>query len=261
MFNSELLKYYPVEHLIQLPKGNPTRREIEKMAQLEPRLVVADRVETIVPAERSKEAPEPNLDVEWGRQADIRVARGFHVAAGFPDTNEGRQAFLNSLPRFEPQPKGYEGRLDAPRLVIGEIIPWEVQAELAGISISDYLRERIAKTVPVNERSRAPKGSYTGWFNRWGLRFENKIAPDDARKKLQKDEVGGNPFEAIADYLADPALNASGRFWDVIGYSVESGGVPYLYRWDDGPRFGAGLGDDADDDFRPLVRGSKIVTR
>ncbi len=201
------------------------------------------------------------LDAEWQRQAGIRVARGFHVAAGFPDTDEGKKVFLDSLAKFEPQPEGYKGRFDAPRLVIGEIIPWDKQAELAGILISDYQRQRIAQTLPIDERSRAPKGSYTGWFNNWGQRFKKAIAPDDAIKELKEDEVGGSPFEAIADYLADPSLNASGQFWDVIGYRVGSAYVPCLGRWGGRPGFYADLGDDARGHFRPLVRGSKIVTR
>lgn len=253
MANQELLRFYPVEHLAQLPKNNPIRKGIEKMAVVEPTPARPHQVE-------SKASAELDLNAEWQRQADIRVERGFHVAAGFPDTDEGKKAFLDSLPRFEPQPEEYKGRFDSPRLVIGKIIPWEKQAELAGISISDYQRQRIAETVPYDERSRVPHGPFTGWVNKWGQRFKDKIAPDDARNQLQEDEIGGSPYEAISDCLADSGLNASGGFWDVIGYNVGSDHVPYLGRWRGGPRFRAGWGDHAHGRFRPLVRGSKIVT-
>src|SRR3989338_906364 len=90
-------------------------------------------------------AVELDLDAEWQRQAQNYLSLGFHKEAGFEETAEGKQAFLDSLPKFEPQPEEYRGKFDMPLLVIKKI-PWERQAELAGISISDYLQSMLDKT-------------------------------------------------------------------------------------------------------------------
>lgn len=205
----------------------------------------------------AKEVPVPkelNLEDEWQRQSQRFVGLGYHEELGLTE-----EAYLASLPKFEPQPEDYRGRFDVP-LLVETRNPWEKQAQIAGINVSDYLRSMVNETRPWNDGSRAPDAAYTGWFNNWGQRFIDKIAPFDARKQLKQDECGGGPFEGIAMQVAHPELNRSDKCFDLIGYSVGSDGVPDLGRWDDGPELDADWGGSAGGDFRPLVRGSKIVT-
>lgn len=199
-------------------------------------------------------APELNLEAEWQRQANRYVELGYHRKLGLTE-----EAYLASLPKFEPQPEDYRGKFDV-TLLVETRIPWERQAQLAVISAFDYLRERINQTRPWDGRSKTPETPYTGWFNGWGQRFPDKITPFDARKQLTQDEIGAGPFEGIALQITHPELTRSGKYFDLIGYQVESGRVPCLHRWHGRPRLGAGWGGDAHVDFRPLVRGSKIVT-
>lgn len=205
---------------------------------------------------------ELGLNAEWQRQSQNFLDLGFHIEAGFPDTAEGKQAFLDCLPKFEPQPQEYKGRFDIPLIVIGKKIPWERQAQRAVISISDYLRERIAQTVEWEDnQSKTPDViAYAGWFNSWGQRFTEKISPFDARGHLKQDEVGGGLNEGIAMQVHYPEFARDNKYFDLIGYNVGSGYVPYLRDWYGRPRLGARWSDDADSSFRPLVRGSKIVT-
>ena len=206
---------------------------------------------------RTKEAPvlaELYLQAEWQRQSQRFVRLGYHIDLGLTE-----EAYLASLPKFEPQPEEYKGRFDVP-LLVETRSPWEKQAQNASINVSDYLRSMVNETRPWNDGSRAPDSAYTGWFNNWGQRFIEKIAPFDARKQLKKDELGGGPFEGIAIQIAHPEIARSGKYFDLIGYNVESDGVPYLRHWVGGPRLDADWGDVAAGSFRPLVRGSKIVT-
>jgi len=140
-------------------------------------------------------------------------------------------------------------------------IPWPKQAELADVLISDYLRERIAQTKPFDRRSRTPKVAYAGWFNEWGKRFPNPIRPTDAREQLAKDEVGTGPFEGIDQQVHHPEVVKSGKYFDLIGYSVGPGRVPDLNDWRVRPWLLADLSDGARPRWRPLVRGSEIRTK
>lgn len=205
-------------------------------------------------------AIELDLAVEWQRQSQKFLELGFHKEIGYPDTDEGRQAYLDSLPKFEVQPKEYRGRFDLP-LLVETRIPWTKQAQLAGISISDYLQERVNQTRPWSDGSQTPGTPYSGWFTNWGQRFTAKITPFDARKQLKQDECGAGLFEGITMGMVHPEFTRSGQYFDLIGCSVESDYVVDLLRWYGGPMLFAGLGDGADADGRPLVRGSKIVTR
>lgn len=204
-------------------------------------------------------AAELNLDNEWQRQSQNFLELGFHVETGFEDTGEGKQAYLDSLPKFEPQPENYRNRFNVPLLVETKI-PWEKQAQFAGIVISDYLVSRMNEIKPHDDRSKTPDTPYTGWFNRWGERFTRRITPTDARKELTLDEIGGGPYEGVAMQVAHPEITRSGKYFDLIGYDVGSGSIPCLDRWGGVPGLGAGGSGSADGFFRPLVRGSKIVT-
>ena len=148
-----------------------------------------------------------------------------------------------------------------PLLVI-KGISWERQAELAGIGISDYLQSMLDKT---HEREDNPSKTpdvfaYCGWFNSWGQRFKEAISPFAARKQLAPDGSGGGPHEGIAVQVNHPEFNRNGKYFGLIGYEVGLGYVPDLGRWVGRPGLGAYSDDYAYPRFRPLVRGSKIVT-
>src|SRR3989344_5168947 len=171
------------------------------------------------PARKSSKAEnrkpiELNLDAEWQRQTSRFLELGYHSELGLTEA-----AYLESLPRFKRQPKEYRGRFDAPMLV--EVrIPWEKQAQLSGIDVSEYLVARIDQTNPYNERSVTPEVPYAGWFNEWGQEFPDKIKPFDARNQIAADAVGGSPFQGVAQQVHHPEVTEGGKYFDLIGYNV-----------------------------------------
>ena len=206
---------------------------------------------------RTKETPAPtelNLETEWQRQAFNYVEHGYHTELGLTE-----EAYLASLPKFEPQPEEYRGKFDVP-LLVETRIPWPRQAELAGIAISDYLRLKLNETRQwEGSRSKTPDVAYTGWFNNWGQRFTEKISPFDARNQLASDECEGSPFDGIAQRVHHPEVTRSGKYFDLISHNVGPGHVPCLGAWFGGLGLYAYWGGNAYPGFRPLVRGSKIV--
>lgn len=202
------------------------------------------------------ELDQRSLEIEWRDQAQRFIQLGFHNELGLSEAE-----YLDSLPKFEPQPEEYRGRFDV-YLLVETRIPWERQAELAGIVVSEYLRSRIKEIREwEGNNSKTPNVPYTGWFNNWGQRFASQIRPFDARDQLAQDECGGGLFEGVAQQVHHPKVTLSGKYFDLIGYSVESDDVPALHRWHGRPEFLARWGDLAYPHFRPLVRGSKVVTR
>ena len=199
------------------------------------------------------------LDAESQRQGQNFLRHGFH-REGYDDTDQGRQAYLDSLPAFSPQPEKYRGKFDK-LFLVEKRIPWEKQAQLADILISDFLRSRFNETRPwEGNRAQAPDKPYAGWFNEWGQRFPDKIRPIDARSQLGTNEVGGDPFEGVALEVHFPEETANGKYRDLIGYQVGPDRVPSLRRWDGGPGLDAYWDGRAGGRFRPLVRGSQIRT-
>lgn len=196
------------------------------------------------------------LQAEWERQVNNFLDREFNKHRNI---RQSRGKYKDSMPQFESQPEEYRGRLDRPGLVEGRI-PWEEKAPLADVLISDYLRARIGETRPFNSQSKTLDVPYFGWFNYWGQVFPGEIAPFEARKKLGQDLIGAGPSEGIDEEVHYPEVTRSGKGFDLIGYDVESGYVPYLVHWDGAPWLDAHWGDFAVGSFRPLVRGSKIVT-
>lgn len=198
------------------------------------------------------------LQAELERQINDFLDREYRK---HPTISQSRDKYKDSILRLqlEPQPEEYRGRLGRLGLIEGRI-PWYEKATRAGVEISDYLRTNIGETRPFNTQSKSPDVLYVGWFNDWSQVFAEKIAPVDARKRLAEDLLGAGPSEGIDQYVHFPKDNLDGKYFDLIGYHVGSGHVAYLYRWDDRPRFNAYWGGSAKSYFRPLVRGSKIVT-
>jgi hypothetical protein len=228
-------------------------------------IVPADRGPTLgarTTAAVSDAVRDAETQVVWDR-----IATRF-VAAGFPDALAmSRERYLQSLPRPFPQPPAYRGRLDQ-ALLVETRLPWTTQVELLGMAMSFDGRDN--PYWPVGERSAAPAKAYVGWFGRWGVRFPDPIAPDDARAQLRTDEVGANPYDLIAMAIAEPQLLVDGRFFDAIGYLARPLAVagydldetlvrtPGMYHWRGKAEIGANMHPVAFATFRPLVRGDRI---
>ena len=248
------LQSYTVEKLIRLSPTHPDRVAIEEMAQ-------AVGSNLILPIERLPLVLKPTtaeLDLYelWLEQTQRYIDLGFHTELSLT-----KKEYLDSLPEFGPQPEEYIGRLDVP-LLVEPRIPWERQAELAGIDVTEYLRSRIEETGGwEGNHSKTPDVPYTDWFNSWGQRFTKPIRPFDARAQLAPDESGAGLFEGIALQVHHPEITSSGKYFDLIGDSAGSGRVPFLRHWDGRPRLDAYWGGRARPSFRPLVRGTKIVTK
>ncbi|MEX2007597.1 MAG: hypothetical protein WD992_02375 [Candidatus Levyibacteriota bacterium] len=197
------------------------------------------------------------LDAELQRQGQDYVHAKYHIAAGFADTDEGKAEFLSKLPPFTEISKKEQAVTGRPLLVVVAGLSWEKQAELAGVSISKFLKETIESIKPYKPEWATPDVfAYTTWVNKWGQGYPEEIKPVDARATLSGDLVGASLFEAAAVSLHFPQDNVDGKYYDVIGYTDGAGIVPILGRWDGGPEFGTRWDDLAYGRFRPLVRRS-----
>lgn len=246
---------------------------------------VADRTpvcgarSSTVPADLRNLVPEPartsprwsnasrfqdlDLQAEWQRSVDTYLALGFHTELCMTE-----QQYVATLPRFEPRPAEYRDRFDMPLLVETRLF-WRKQAQLAGVNLAGF--DICPEPVPADERFRAPAQPYTAWFASWGRRFPDRIAPPDARAQLAEDEVGANPYECAAVEILHPEFGEHGQFWDILGavvYGSAVAGMPLvdhertlsIYRWRRRPEICPNLHQHAFEIFRPLVRGSRIVT-
>lgn len=219
----------------------------------------SERVSVVKPEAEVSKPLEIDLDAEWQRQSQNFLRCNFH-REGYNDTEAGKQEYLDSLPKFGPQPPEYRRKFD--RLLLFEKrIPWERQADLADILISDYLRSRLSEVRPwADNPSKTPEGvACCGWFNEWGQRFPDPIKPFDARKQLTITEGAGEVFAGIANEIHFPQDNINGKYRDLIGTSVGSDYVVGLSRWSDQPRLDAGWDGNARPHWRPLASGSEFV--
>lgn len=144
----------------------------------------------------------------------------------------GAEDYLDSLPKFKPQPEAYKGRFDTP-LLVETRIGIDRQYELAGVT--NYLKE---PGLDVQDWPQDPKGyktpesPYTTWANDPAKNRNRKVA--EVRKKLKEDERGGTRFDGLALYIANPKkLNEV--YIDLPGDRVESGSAPDLYLFQGGP--------------------------
>lgn len=197
--------------------------------------------------ENGNKTEKTTLETEWKRQANRLIELGFHNELHLTE-----QAYLASLPKFEFQPKSFEGRLDTP-LLVETRIPIERQAELAGI---DYLLEGSERgdwpEDPQNYQT--PKLPYTTWTDE-GARFMNrKVA--DVRRELAPDERGGTEFDGVALYIAKPDVLKK-RFLDLPGTAVGSGFAACLRVWGGRPGLDYDLVGSALPGFGSLVCGRK----
>jgi hypothetical protein len=154
--------------------------------------------------------PSFELDPEWERQVAAYVEIGIPHALGLT-----RDEYISSIPRLVPPPAEYVGRFDVPILVETRL-SWRRIADLAGIETT--IADRGFKFTARDERSQGPAEPYSGWFNQWGRRFVNPIAPLDAFKELGDDEIGASVHDLIAMEIAHRQLSSNARYFEAIGY-------------------------------------------
>lgn len=196
-------------------------------------------------AEAIKVYPEISLEEEWQRQAE-KLARLFAQELGFKTLDE----YMVTLPKFEPQPKEYRGRLDTPVIVETRISPAR-QCQLAGIR---YFLDGLDKNDWNGDpgRYRSPEAPYATWLEDGRNNLGEK--PEDVRKKLKDDERCGTELDGIALCISNPKI-LEHHFLDLPGTSVGSDHAAYLPLWFGRLRLNCRFVDDADPRFGSVVCG------
>lgn len=168
---------------------------------------------------------ELNLEAEWSRQTKRFIDLGFHKELGLSE-----QEYLDSLPRFGPQPENFKGRFDIP-VVVETSIPVKRQCELAGIEYFLAGLEVIDWTDDP-KGYRTPDRPYITWLQD-GEKNLNR-AVEAVRKELAKDERGGTVIDGVAVCIAHPQVLRE-HFLDLPGTRVGSVFAPYLILCFGGP--------------------------
>lgn len=208
---------------------------------------VAVEMQAAAAPETVKIYPEISLEEEWNRQAQ-NLARFFAKELKF-ETSEG---YIATLPKFEPQPKKWEGRLDTPVLIETRISP-KRQCELVGIQyVSDDLEKTDWNEILKNYTT--PKVPYTSWLEDGRNNLKKK--PENVRKNLGADEFGGTELEGIALYISNPKI-LEHHFLDLPGTSVGSFDASSLILWDGQPRLFYVWVGFAGPRFGSVVRGKQ----
>lgn len=196
-------------------------------------------------AETIKVYPEISLEEEWQRQAQGLIKLGFYSELGLTE-----EKYLESLPKFTPQPESFKGRLNTPVLVETRISP-KRQSKLAGIQyVLDGLNVKNWDKDP--KKYKTPDSPYTVWMDEGARNMNRKV--QDVRRNLVSDERGGTELDGIALYIAKPNILQT-RFLDLPGTSVRSVYAPSLDLWDGKPRLGYDFVAGADPEFGSLVCG------
>lgn len=195
--------------------------------------------------ESTKIFPEIPLEEEWQRQSRRFVELGFHEELGLTG-----EEYIATLPKFEPQPEEWKGRMDTPVIVEIRISP-KRQSELAGLK---YFLEGVDK-ADWNKTLKgyiAPEGPYAVWLD--DGRNHMKKSVKDVRKNLKADELAGAELDGIALYVSNPKI-LEHHFLDLPGTSVESDGAAGLRLWDGGPEVFCSFVGGAHPRFGSVVRG------
>lgn len=206
----------------------------------------------------SKRYPEISLPEEYQRQSLILAGR-FAVRLGMSE-----EEYIATLPQFPEKPSNYSALgLNVP-IIVETRIPWMEAAELSGILVTDYLRERVSAgevSEWEDDKFKMPQVPFSVWAQD-GTKFVNR-KPSDVRKELlskkeNRDYRAGRILDSITIWDVRPDMVA--MYWDIIGNKVGSGSVPYLDLWDVRPELRADRVDFAGPDFRALVLGREIRT-
>ncbi len=198
----------------------------------------------------------------WSRTTDTYVRAGYPAHLGMDPAD-----YLAGLPRVPAQPAAFTSRFAVP-VVIEPRIPWQEQAALLGVRVSNHSRRFQFDLV---DPEACPDVPYVGWFNAWHARFPGPISSIDARADLAGDECGATPTELLAMSAALPDLVRTSRFYEAIGITMTSpttdhitnrsaGRCLCLYRWRGAPEVGANQHPIPYTMFRPLIRGRDVTT-
>lgn len=180
--------------------------------------------------------PELKFRDEWLRQAQKYIKLGFHKELGLSE-----QEYLDSLPKFGPQPENFKGRFDIP-IMVETRISVKRQCELAGIEYClDVVDVGWPSAFPYGDWPNDSKGyktpnvPYITWMQDGASNLGESV--DIVREKLAKDERGATIFGGIAFYLAQPKV-LEHHFMDLPGTEVVPYRNPCLDSWDGQPRLG-----------------------
>jgi hypothetical protein len=193
-------------------------------------------------AERSSMEREA-LRLKQGRRL---VELGFHTQLGLSE-----EAYLQTLPKFEPQPEGYKGRFDL-QVLVDPRLSSKVQHKTINA------KESIDSSIIVDV-TQAPSEPYVIWTHDASKYRQQSVA--GAAEQFGEDEVGATQKEVTALYLQHPEAFA-GRAVYAAGSRSEGRHVPYLHRLNDErrPRLGRGGTNDREHAFfGALSRGKKVT--
>lgn len=193
---------------------------------------------------------ELNLDPEWSRQIQRFIELGFHK-----ELNLSEREYLDSLPKFGPQPEQFQGRFNIP-VVVETRIPVKRQCELAriryflgGLKVTDWTDD--------SKGYRTPDRPYATWLQDGKKNLYRAV--EAVRKELAEDERGGTEFDGIALYIAHPQVLKE-HFLDLPGTKVGPVSAPCLSLCFGGPRLYYRWVGDADPRFGSVSCGREIKT-
>lgn len=220
---------------------------------------VTEQTASTAPDLFSKIYPEITLSEEHQRQGLILAER---FAARLSMSEED---YIAALPQFPESPANYSALgLNVP-IIVETRVSWREAAELSGIFVTDYLKERANAGEVVNwedDKFEMPQVPFSAWAQN-GTKFVYR-KPSDVREDLlsgkeNKDYRAGRILDSIATWNVRPDIVQT-MFWDIIGTKVGSDRVPVLVRWVVRPRLSAFLVGHAFPRCRALVLGREIRT-
>lgn len=173
-----------------------------------------------LPEKIDSNSKDLDLQAEWQRQANRYVELGFH-----DELNMNAEDYLDSLPKFKPQPEAYKGRFDTPLLVETRI---DIYRQYALAGFKDLLNGFVldVRNWPNDPKNyKTPENPYTTWVSDPAINRNRKVT--DVRETLAEDERGGTRFDGIALFIANPK-KLEEIFIDLPGDLVGSDGAPGL---------------------------------
>lgn len=169
-------------------------------------------------------------DKEWQRQVGKLVKLGFHKELGMDE-----KEYIDSLPKFGPQPENFKGRFDIP-VIVDPRIDWKKQSELAGIT--NIISNSNVRDWPKDSKGyKIPDVPYITWMQD-GRKYLGKSV-DWVRKNLSEDERGGTIYDGLSLAIFHRNILRHHNI-DLPGTQVGSGSAPDLCGGD----AGLWLGDD-----------------
>lgn len=164
---------------------------------------------------------ENNLEAEWLKQAKKYIKLGFHK-----ELDLSKEDYLNSLPKFEPQPENFKGRFDIP-LIVETRIPIKRQCELVGIDYSLGSLPCVDWSGDTKDY-KTPKKPYVTWMQDGTKNLDKSV--EGVREEFTEDERGATVFDGLALYIARPKI-LEHHFIDLPGTKVGPRYAPFLGLW------------------------------